>query len=591
MNLEKITLENIGCHSSADFSFSKLTTIYGENRTGKSTLIYSIFYALFGQHLSDGLNIKDLCRVGERFGATNLYFKNEDGKYRIVRQTDDRTAIYELDDNDGALSWRPIDLGIFDGLRDFQSITGDIAALTSFFREGELIYFIRDMPKYNKTLLQNIMQMDNVFITQSRFNKAMHIAKEKMGITSKDVRSFSDNRILEDSKKQVNELEEKFKSLDDEYNALLKQPDQSKYESLTKDYQKIINDIELLKEKKDGMAQIQDLKSKIDIITKQIGKIDNIENYRQNLHRSIGSLDQKIANAKTEIDCYKKLDGQRVCYTCGQELTTEHVGDLIARNKKVMSELTSEKEKLNTSLRHLDEYVSLINQMDELVRVEKDLNDSNNKLKKIENALNEYKNTDIEERKKRILELENLKNQNQKRLINAKVEYKQIEKKFEDHMRSKDTLKKLQLNLDIFEVAYQSIENAIRQMNRELLDRVKLSIQKWSSKFSFLSQFDIELKSHQVTPIIQAHGYQYKLNQMSKSERIFLYLLLKIAIGDALAHLGFFVLDDPADGLDEKRKNLLSLLLQEISENRQIIVTTNDKYFAGLFPANTRIDI
>ena len=99
------------------------------------------------------------------------------------------------------------------------------------------------------------------------------------------------------------------------------------------------------------------------------------------------------------------------------------------------------------------------------------------------------------------------------------------------------------------------------------------------------------MKASQLTPIIQAKGYQYKLNQMSKSERIFLYLMLKLAIGDALSHLGVFILDDPADGLDRKRKALLSRLLTEISAKRQLIVTTNDPDFAEMFDQGCRIDL
>jgi len=78
---------------------------------------------------------------------------------------------------------------------------------------------------------------------------------------------------------------------------------------------------------------------------------------------------------------------------------------------------------------------------------------------------------------------------------------------------------------------------------------------------------------------------------MSKSERIFLYLMLKLSIGDALSHLGVFILDDPADGLDTKRKKLLAELLTSISEKRQIIVTSNDDAFSNMFKKGNRINL
>jgi DNA repair exonuclease SbcCD ATPase subunit len=78
---------------------------------------------------------------------------------------------------------------------------------------------------------------------------------------------------------------------------------------------------------------------------------------------------------------------------------------------------------------------------------------------------------------------------------------------------------------------------------------------------------------------------------MSKSERIFLYLMLKLAIGDAMGNLGVFILDDPADGLDAKRQNVMAHLLQEVSRKRQVVVTTNDDRFADMFPQEYRLNL
>ena len=69
---------------------------------------------------------------------------------------------------------------------------------------------------------------------------------------------------------------------------------------------------------------------------------------------------------------------------------------------------------------------------------------------------------------------------------------------------------------------------------------------------------------------------------MIESERVFLYVMLKLAIGDALGHLEVFALDDPADGLDPRRKQLLAELLARIARRRQVVVTTNDSSFADL---------
>jgi DNA repair exonuclease SbcCD ATPase subunit len=135
------------------------------------------------------------------------------------------------------------------------------------------------------------------------------------------------------------------------------------------------------------------------------------------------------------------------------------------------------------------------------------------------------------------------------------------------------------------------MERAVTALNQNLMDKVRESLQAWAGHFQYLDQFDIELTPRELSPIIHARGYTYKLNQMSKSERIFLYLMLKLAIGDAMGHLGVFILDDPADGLDFKRQQVLAHLLQEVSGKRQVIVSTNDDRFADMFPEQSRINL
>ena len=58
-----------------------------------------------------------------------------------------------------------------------------------------------------------------------------------------------------------------------------------------------------------------------------------------------------------------------------------------------------------------------------------------------------------------------------------------------------------------------------------------------------------------------------------------------------MGHLGAFLLDDPADGLDARRKEMLANLLQGVAKERQVVVTTNDPAFAQMFVPATRIDL
>ena len=235
-------------------------------------------------------------------------------------------------------------------------------------------------------------------------------------------------------------------------------------------------------------------------------------------------------------------------------------------------------------------------QLDDLKEMERRLLTQQEELKEAEKALSEYRakypeivqSPENSDQKKR---LETQKAGLQKRLIEARVAVERLKADHQRFEKNHKLLLKAERNVLVCETASKSLENAVKSLNSTLIEKVRKNLLEWSGHFGFLKEFDINMNVSQLTPIIQAKGYQYKLNQMSKSERIFLYLMLKLSIGDALSHLGVFILDDPADGLDRKRKALLSRLLAEVSNRRQLIVTTNDPDFADMFQGSHRIDL
>ena len=94
MKFQSILLEQIACFMEKEFHFKNLTVIHGENRTGKSTLVYALYFALFGKHLNTGLNPKDLCRKGEHAGVATLCYAREETKYKLCRSTERMPSLY-----------------------------------------------------------------------------------------------------------------------------------------------------------------------------------------------------------------------------------------------------------------------------------------------------------------------------------------------------------------------------------------------------------------------------------------------------------------------------------------------------------------
>ena len=143
--LEKITLENIGCFVRKTVSFSGMTTVFGENRTGKSTLVYSLYFALYGTHLNTHLKVADLCRKGEAAGCVTLHFRKNGAAYKLRRATDALPRLFRRPLPDAA--WEAVALHDPDALAAVVPVRPETAAIGSFFRESELIYFLQDMPR------------------------------------------------------------------------------------------------------------------------------------------------------------------------------------------------------------------------------------------------------------------------------------------------------------------------------------------------------------------------------------------------------------------------------------------------------------
>ena len=86
----------------------------------------------------------------------------------------------------------------------------------------------------------------------------------------------------------------------------------------------------------------------------------------------------------------------------------------------------------------------------------------------------------------------------------------------------------------------------------------------------------IDLKSQHLLPSLRIDGNDRSLMLLSGSEKIILYLSLKIALSRTLGNPGFFVFDDPTLHLDDSRKRLMIEFIRKLSEEYQVIVTSND---------------
>jgi DNA repair exonuclease SbcCD ATPase subunit len=609
MKIEQLKVEHIGCYSGSSFQFSNLSVIYGENRSGKSTLIYAMYYALFGKHLNTSLSVPDLCQKGEKFGAVTLSFSRQEKSCQLWRSTLGTVALSILSED--GVSWNSLVQDPSESLKPFVPIPSDVASLTSFFREGELIYFLKDIPKYNKTLLQQILEMDDIFILQNRFKKAAAIAREKRKDLQTETSSQKTTPLnLVTAQKEADSLEKEIVQTEAEIKSLSAAwggfPDPQLLNILQRTCDEKKSEIVSIEKAKAELPQLEDLVRKKEEIEKSISDSSVVYPNPDDLQRQLGSFDQQIQGLKSDIQRLSDLEKQPSCHTCGQALSPDHFSRLILERRSQCGELENNRNRLASELLAVqsalqDQKTSKI-ALGNIQRQIAEIQHWNGKVEKLKTLLNQATNeldratgtsgdTENETRGQRIQALQAHHADLQKRSFSLKFEVQQAEQLLKDTEKLKEKIQDADRHVLLCEIACQAMERAVAALNQSLMDKVRESLREWAGHFQYLDQFDIEMTPKELSPIIQAKGYPYKLNQMSKSERIFLYLMLKLAIGDAMGHLGVFILDDPADGLDVKRQQVMAHLLQEVSRKRQVVVTTNDDRFADMFPHECRLNL
>ena len=133
----------------------------------------------------------------------------------------------------------------------------------------------------------------------------------------------------------------------------------------------------------------------------------------------------------------------------------------------------------------------------------------------------------------------------------------------------------LQTRLSL-ELACDGVERTIQTLQHQILQPAEEELQRWLKRMDLFEFAQIDLKSQHLLPSLQVEGSDRSLMLLSGSEKMILYLCLKIALSRALGNPGFFVFDDPTLHLDRERKDLMIKFISQLADEHQVIITSND---------------
>ncbi len=522
MYIKELYLRNIRSYTEQRFYFrTGMTLLSGDIGSGKSTVLLSLEFALFGL-IRGSINGGTLLRHGAKEGSVSLKFEINNEEYEVERGLKKTsTGIVQ-------------DKCFFVEKQERKPLTP--VELKS--RILELLGYPEDLVSRSKTLIfrytvytpQEEMKQIIFESKDERLEKLRRIfGVDKYELIKNNASNYarelkSEARVQGFLKEEMNDLSEEIKNLRTEINLLYEETDSlkkekkslnikekeikekeealsqevKKYNELFSLYKVLRNEVEsLINKSKDLEEEIISLTNKVDEKEKELITIPEIKissqelnQERKDIEEKKESVDKKINEARNkeaiiknkveEINSLlKKVHDLDNCPTCKQEVSAEHKEKLSVEEKTKLKKYEQKIKILN------DFFEKAKNKKQEILKEREELEKKLEETRKLENKkeLLLQKKKYVQENKEKLEELKEKKKQNEQHLKNKKEELERTKKELEKY---EDLEKKI-----------KEIKKDQQDINQEIINQEKkISANEQSIK---LKQKNLEEKQEKQT--------------------------------------------------------------------------------------------
>ena len=616
MIIKNIKINNFGKLENKEIEFNdKINLIYGENESGKSTIlkfIQSIFYG--ASKNKNGKNITDYEKYkpwnnGEYSGKIKYTLDNGEN-YEIFREFDKKNPkIYNEKLEDISKNFNIDKTKGNQFFYDQTKVDEELflSTIVAEQREVEL------NEKRQNILLQKITNIVGTGEDNTSFNKTINKLNKKL---------LEEVGTERSSDRPINNAENRIKEIENEKEEILIYADkkysiEEENKRITEEINKSENELELIKNIK-NIKEAENLEKEKIKINKNIEeennkKIENIKDKIEELEKektkNLKEKESKIKNKKNyfnlillvifvilEIIIYK-FTTEIISIISGIIFISIIIFNLIKNqnNKKRITKEFEEKEiKINQNINQLKneieiieknnkEYINNTEQIEEQMKKE-----TNAKIEKLKNKSNEIEinkilqNSNIQyEYDNQQVKLNNLKLDLHKleiekenilpkleNLSSLEEELSNIQEKYEE---LKNTSKSINLAKEYLEIAYEKIkENVTPKFTKNLSENInKITSGKYKNvKFNDEKGLIVEIEN----------GNYISAENLSIGTIEQLYLSLRLALIDEISEETMPIILDEAFAYYDKTRleNILKYLLEE-TKNRQILIFTCTK--------------
>ncbi len=636
MILKRIKLENIRSHVNTELEFDEGITVFtGKTGCGKSTILMSIEYVLFG---SNAVSSRALLRRGADKGRIVLEFEEGGKKYIISRgfkrrgdkvsSDPDAIEVY-VDGVKQDIVGRENDLTEFvcKVLNYPVSSAKNLFEVTSYTKQDEIRKLIEMKSSERQEYIDNILEISKYLNTYKNLKpvldylkariESFNLIKTEMENMEKEIVEKESELLKKKGRKEIlaaelKKVEDKLKEIIDkeeqankEYNKLKELRDRflsikSTLERLNKSIESeeerirnIEKEITELKDKISSMGETKDLKKIVDVIGILRGKISSLEQNKENLALEVKKL---------------KEVGEGKCPVCKQDITSDHINKVEEEYKnkskeldKEIQKLKSEIEVLETEMEKAEEKEKISSELKEKEVLLSSLKERLNQTLEERNALeseaqkisfdsNRFESLDkeIKELSSRKLDLTSQVSSIKRELEMVNDEVKELEEeiklkkeRYKDLEKEGKNIKKLERLLEVLTRMREDIRSIRDVVRKKFLNDFRQSFLNNFEDIRTENEYVVDIKDD-YEPVAYGNNVEVPIDHLSGGERTCVAIAYRLALAKIAAEMSsihpseLLILDEPTTGLDKEDIKQLPVILRNIKTIPQILIVTHE---------------
>ena len=595
--IRRVHFENWGPFDAFDWEFEPGGNfLLGDNYTGKTTVLLGICTALVGEIPFEGKQeVREYVRKGEDTASLQVDFELEGSAFSVRRNFSPKSLkgafLYDASGAELATGWDEVTQKVSECL----GVQSPYFFGISFMPEG---YIYRFLEKPVKGILDEIDRVVGLE-TLHGLSKAV---KQVQTFLQKATKQFR-----EELKAAPQEIEADLETL------------QTDLEKAKKRRKEVRNASEELKERKNSFdaasktkqatwKKIEDTQTKLGALTGGLDGRSYLEQTQQKMNEAkanVTAIQQNIDHTKerrSQAETHLKTDQevldlledetQAVCPVCKRTMDRAMVASLKAEVEERLKKTGTSLEKLEQTLNDLQLQKEAI--QNEFAELQSTHNDVSQIMKTLKTLATEKKEAETQwQEANQAFE----ETGGESRFAALQQEEKELDKKISDLNRQlgaltaghraeaeiRRDLEAAQRREFLAQIFGDALKETVKSSRAEATEAIKdQAAELWKTILGRTEIVNVGWDAKHMVPYLEIEGEEFAIRQLSASEKLALFLAIRLALARRLGQVGFLILDEPYVQLDNGNRMHLTRQLQAIAQDFQIIATSFQREDAKL---------